>query len=93
MIPSSVTQSRTWVLTSKECIKHLEEKKQQDKEENEKRIHAMTKHMQLLEKMVTERSESDEKKDNDHVKLTRLSDSDDIESYLTTFECISLHFK
>ena len=55
-------------------------------EENEKRINAMTKHMQLLEKMMTERSESDEKKDNDHVKLTRLSDSDDIESYLTTFE-------
>ena len=37
---SSVTQSRAWVLTSKECLECLEEKerkKQQDKEEKEKR--------------------------------------------------------
>ena len=61
------------------------EERHRYEEQNQRRIHAMSKHMELLERMMQERSEKDDKKDKDPVKLTCLSDSDDIESYLYYF--------
>ena len=46
----------------------------------------MTKQMELLQRMVTDHNDKEYKQVSDIPKLTRLSDSDDIESYLTTFE-------
>ena len=62
------------------------EERRHYEDENEKRLHAMTKQMELLERIVTDRKDKEYKKVSDIPKLTRLSDSDDIESYLTTFE-------
>ena len=46
----------------------------------------MTKQMELLQKIVTERDSKHSKINGEHSKLTRLTDADDIESFLTTFE-------
>ena len=48
----------------------------------------MTGQMELLREMVTSQSGSTAGRESDPVKLTRLSEDDDIESYLTTFECM-----
>ena len=49
---------------------------------------AMSKQMELLERMLDDVARRDAKKktDKDAVDLTRLTDKDDVESYLTTFE-------
>ena len=48
----------------------------------------MHRQTERLQQLVTERSASRPRGEGEPVKLTRLSDSDDIEAYLTTFERI-----
>ena len=64
------------------------EERRRYEEEAERRDRAMMKQMEFFQRMVSEREEKVAKSDPDPVKLTRLSDTDDIESYLTTFERI-----
>ena len=69
-----------------------EERKRSDaqREESERRIAEMNKQMERLQQMFTEQSVATAsargRSTTETVKLTRLTDSDDIESYLTTFE-------
>ena len=62
------------------------EERRRYEEEAERRDRAMMTQMEVFQRMVSERDEKVAKRDPDPVKLTRLSDTDDIESYLTTFE-------
>ena len=56
-------------------------------EDRERREHEMHKQMELLHRLVSETAAPARRVlETDAVKLTRLSDSDDIEAYLTTFE-------
>ena len=55
-------------------------------EESERHISAMHRQMEMLQELVRGQTEEKAKRDTDPIKLTRLADSDDIESYLTTFE-------
>ena len=59
------------------------EERRRYEEDNERRLAAVTKQMELLERMV---SAKEAKRDTEPLKLTKLSETDDIESYLTTFE-------
>ena len=58
-------------------------------EESDRRMQEMRQQMELLQKLVQDRPKAalvrgpDE---TEHMRLTRLSDGDDIEAYLTTFE-------
>ena len=63
-----------------------EEERRRYEEENERRITATNKQMEMLQDLVRGHTEKDAKRDSDPMKLTRLTDVDDIESYLTTFE-------
>ena len=61
-------------------------------EERERRIRDMTKQFELLREMVTAHTAQPiaapigAQRERESVKLTHLSDNDDIEAYLTTFE-------
>ena len=66
----------------RDCV----EKRRCYEEETERRAHDMSKCMELLEQLLKDKPDKDSKKDKDPIKLTRLSDSDDIESYVTTLE-------
>ena len=46
----------------------------------------MNKQMEMLQDLVRGQAEKEAKWDSDPMKLTRLTEADDIESYLTTFE-------
>ena len=46
----------------------------------------MNKQMEMLQDLVRGHIEKEARKDADGIKLTRLTETDDIESYLTTFE-------
>ena len=61
------------------------EERQCYKEESEHHITAMNKQMEILQDLVHGHIK-EAKKDNDRIKLTQLTETDDIESYLTTFE-------
>ena len=62
------------------------EERRRYEEESERRLTAMNKQMEMLQDLVRGHAEKGAKQNSDSMKLTRLSDSDDIESYLTTFE-------
>lgn len=65
--------------------RHEEERRRYD-DESERRIAAMNRQMEMLQQLVRGHTEKEAKRDSDPMKLTRLTDADDIESYLTTFE-------
>ena len=62
------------------------EERRRYEEESERRIAAMNKQMEMLQSVVLGHADKDAKRDSDSIKLTRLTEADDIESYLTTFE-------
>ena len=74
----------------------VEERRHYDREraeeESKRRIRDMTKQFELLREMVTAHTAHPiatpigTQRERESVKLTRLSDNDDIEAYLTTFE-------
>ena len=57
-------------------------------EEGERRTAEMQRQVERLQEMVSEHAASRPRGEGEPVKLTRLSDGDDIEAYLTTFERI-----
>ena len=63
-----------------------EEERRRYEEENERRITATNKQMEMLKDLVHGHTEKDAKRNSNPMKLTRLTDVDDIESYLTMFE-------
>jgi precorrin-3B methylase len=68
------------------------EERRRYEEESERRIRDMTKQFEILREMVSAHTAHPiatpigAQRERESVKLTRLSDSDDIEAYLTTFE-------
>ena len=64
---------------------HAEERRRYE-EESERRVTAMNKQLEMLQNLVLGHTERAAKRDSDTMKLTRLTETDDIESYLTTFE-------
>ncbi|ETW98513.1 MAG: hypothetical protein ETSY2_42715 [Candidatus Entotheonella gemina] len=56
--------------------------------ENEERMRGMREQIEMLQQLVTERTTTTRRSPNDceGMRLTRLSDQDDIEAYLLTFE-------
>ena len=74
---------RLEVERTEECCKY--------EEENSQRFHAMAKQMELLNDMVS--TVCTEKKETEPIKLKRLTDSDDIELHLTTFERMMQAYK
>ena len=63
------------------------EERRRFEEANERRIRDMTAQMELLREMVNSRPTTEPtRRENEPVKLTRLTETDDIESYLTIFE-------
>ena len=68
------------------------EERRRYEEESERRITDMTKQLELLREMVTAHATRPisapigAERERESVKLTHLSDNDDIEAYLTTFE-------
>ena len=65
-----------------------EEDRRRYAEESEQRIRDMHRQMECLQKLVVEQTSSRPKNDLEPVKLTRLSENDDVEAYLKTFERI-----
>ena len=61
---------------------------EREREESEQRIAEMRREMERLQDMVTERTAVSVRGRTEPIKLTKLTDEDDIESYLTTFERI-----
>ena len=61
---------------------------EREREESEQRIAEMRRQMERLQDMVTERTAVSVRGRTEPIKLTKLTDEDDIESYLTTFERI-----
>ena len=52
-------------------------------------MHAMNKQMELLERIVKDRAETDTRRDRDLVKITRLTDSDIhriVSNYIRTYD-------
>ena len=75
--------------------------RERQKRETERRLQEMQKHVDALLRVV-ERSHGETsglKKgarragDDKEIKLTKLSDSDDVQAYLTTFECMMAAFE
>ena len=69
--------------------REIAEERRHHEEESERHRTEMRSHMDLLQRLVAERPTSASARtsgENEHVRLTRLSDDDDIEAYLTTFE-------
>ena len=63
-----------------------EEERRRYEEENERQITATNKQMEMLQDLVRGHTEKDAKSDSNPMKLTRLTDVDDVESYLATFK-------
>ena len=61
---------------------------EREREESEQRIAEMRRQMERLQDMVTERTAVSVRGRTEPIKLTKLTDEDDIESYLTTSERI-----
>ena len=74
-----------------EELKRREEQMTEEREhrekETEERMRMMQQQMEALQKLVAESSKQEEKKSEmEQLKLTKLTEQDDIEAFLTTFE-------
>ena len=68
------------------CEQQIAEERQIYAEESDRRINAKAKQIEMLQDMVKGHSKTGTVLEKDSVKLTRLSENDDIEMYLTMFE-------
>ena len=88
-IPPTASDVASIVDVMREMMRSREAERTHYVEENDKRFGAMAKQMELMERMLNDFSKKDDKetkRDKETMALTRLTDKDDIESYLTTFE-------
>ena len=70
--------------------KEREEERRRYAEESERRMQEMHRQMEHLQRLVAEKTTVRPRDDIEPVKLTRLTEGDDIEAYLTTFERIMM---
>ena len=88
--PVSVEEMlRVMIEDRKRREEEIADERLRQREENERRMAEMREQVQMLQRLVTERATitpTRTRGEGDSARLTRLSDSDDIEAYLNTFE-------
>ena len=95
--PVSVEEMlRVMIEDRKRREEEIADERLRQREENERCMAEMWEQVQMLQRLVTERATitpTRTRGEGDSARLTRLSDSDDIEAYLTTFERMMEAFK